>query len=106
EQRDKRFRNHWTWQAMRILRSILSEHSRTLKRFHLPLEGDREVLALENKIGQLVELLNLRGKLALIEERIESAQWRRKSGGSASNEYLTSASSLQSQQPVALTVGN
>jgi hypothetical protein len=106
EQRDKGFRNHWTWQAMRLLRSILSEHGRTLREFHLPLEGGREVLALENKIGQLVELLNLRGKLALIENRIKSAQWRSKSEGSASNEYLTSAHSLQSQQSIALTVGN
>ena len=83
---------------MRILRSILSEHSQTLKRFHLPLEGEREVLAIENKIGSLVELLNLRGKLALIGERIRSAQWRSKSGGGVSNEYLASEHSLQSQR--------
>lgn len=88
---------------MRILRSILSEHGHTLKRFHLPLEGEREVLALENKIGSLVELLNLRGKLAQIEERIKSGPWRRELGGSASNECLTSAHSLQ---PQILQVGN
>ncbi len=97
EQRDRSFRNHWTRRAMRILRSILSEHRHTLKRFHLPLEGEREVLALENKIGSLVELLNLRGKLALIEDRIENAQWRSKLDRSASNECLTSARSLQPQ---------
>jgi glycosyltransferase involved in cell wall biosynthesis len=101
---ERRARNRWAWQAMRLLRSIFSEHSRTLKRFHLSLEGERDVLALENKIGHLVELLNLRGKLALFEEQIKSAPWRRKSGGSASNEYLMP--SLQSQQSVALTVGN
>jgi glycosyltransferase involved in cell wall biosynthesis len=100
---ERRAKNHWTRQAMRILRSILSEHSRTLRRFHLPLEGERDVLALENKIGSLVELLNLRGKLALIEERIKSAQWRSRQGGNASNEYLTSAHSLQ---PQVLQVGN
>jgi glycosyltransferase involved in cell wall biosynthesis len=103
EQRDKRFRNHWTRQAMRILRSILSEHRHTLKRFHLPLEGEREVLALENKIGSLGELLNLRGKLALIEDRIKNAQWRIKLGGSASNECLTSA---HSPPPQVLQVRN
>jgi hypothetical protein len=97
-------KNHWTRQAMRLLRSILSEHGRTLRRFHLPLEGEREVLALENKIGQLVELLNLRGKLAIIEERISGAHWRRKSATCVSTEHLTH--SLQSQQSVALTVGN
>jgi glycosyltransferase involved in cell wall biosynthesis len=106
QQRDKQFRNHWTWQAMRLLRSVLSEHSQTLKRFHLPLEGEREVLALENKIGQLVELLNLRGKLARIEKRIKNARWRRNPASSASNEYLTSAHSVRSQPAVALTVGN
>jgi glycosyltransferase involved in cell wall biosynthesis len=104
--REKRFRNHWTWQAVRILRSILSEHNHTLKRFHLPLEGEREVLALESKIGSLVELLKLRGKLARLEEQIKSAPWRSKRGGSASNEGLTSAHSLQSSQSVALPVGN
>jgi glycosyltransferase involved in cell wall biosynthesis len=104
EQRDKGFRKHWAWQAMRILRSILSEHRRTLKRFYLPLEGESEVLALENKIGRLVELLKLRSKLALIETQIRSAQWRGKPALSASN--LASAHGLQSQESVALPVGN
>jgi hypothetical protein len=106
EHRDKGFRKHWAWQAMRILRSILSEHRRTLKRFYLPLEGESEVLALENKIGRLTELLNLRGRLASIEAQIRSAQWRGKPALSASNDHLASAHALQSQESVALPVGN
>lgn len=100
---ERRAKNHWTRQATRILRSILSEHGHTLRRFHLPLEGEREVLALENKIGSLVELLSLRGRLTLIEERIKSAQWRSKSADGASNECLPFAPSLQ---PQVLQVGN
>jgi hypothetical protein len=106
EQRDKGFRKHWTWHVMGIVRSILSEHSRTLKRFHSPLEGENEVLALENKIGRLVELLKLRSKLAELEEQIRGAKWRSKPGLSEIEECLDSTHSLHSQQSVALPVGN
>jgi glycosyltransferase involved in cell wall biosynthesis len=106
EHRDKRFPKHWTWQVMRIVRSIVSEHRRTLRRFHLPLEGENEVLALESKIGRLIELLNLRGKLAQFEEQIRSAEWRSKPGPGAIDGCLASVHSLPSQQSVALPVGN
>ncbi|HYV29019.1 MAG TPA: glycosyltransferase [Candidatus Eisenbacteria bacterium] len=99
------FRKHWTWQTMRVVRSIVSEHARDLRRFLLPV-GQNEVLALESKIGRLSELLKLRGKLAQLDEQIRSAKWRIKAGPSAINGSQVSGYSLDPQQAVALSVWN
>ena len=106
EQRDEVFRKHWTWQVMRAVRSIIFEHGPTFGRFHLPSEGESEVLALESKIGRLIELLRLRGRLAELEEQIRSAKWRIKAGPSAMDGCLVSGYSLDSQQAVPTPVWN
>jgi glycosyltransferase involved in cell wall biosynthesis len=67
---------HWARHAAWVLRAVLAEDRRILWRFRSPLEANPQVLAAERRLGHLQGLLNLRGRLASIEEDLRRAAWR------------------------------
>lgn len=69
------FRNYLVCQVASLVRSILTD-SDLLRGFWSPIEGEKNVVRLEMKLGRLQEILWLRSRLTKMKREISSARWR------------------------------
>jgi glycosyltransferase involved in cell wall biosynthesis len=72
-----RLRMHWWWQVISIIRQLVMHPSDYWAYAFSRLEGDHAVLRTEGRLGQLMELLHLRGDYRKMLIEIRDARWRR-----------------------------
>lgn len=72
----EQLRQTWQGQTLILLRSLLRHQIKLLLSFRYPLEGDREVLDLEQKIGRLLELLRRRKTFNLSIREVRESSWK------------------------------
>jgi hypothetical protein len=68
---------HWWWQALAVIKQLLMHPLDYWAYVFSRVEGDHAVLRTEGRVGQLMELLRLRGEYEKMLAEIRDARWRR-----------------------------
>ena len=71
-------RQTWYFQALSVLKELLKRPDRLVASLLSPMEGNREVLRIEIKIGRLLELLSSRKAYDVSIQTVRNGKWRNK----------------------------
>ncbi|MGF1523651.1 MAG: glycosyltransferase [Leptolyngbyaceae cyanobacterium] len=71
-------RQTWYFQALSVLRELLKHPTKLITALFRPMEGDRDTLRIEMRIGRLLELLNNRSAYDTSVQTVRNGAWQHK----------------------------